>query len=186
MYNLETPAEIDGLLDDYFNEPDTDNVQHHPLTGNMSQHSLRSPTESSRRSRKLYKDADLARRSIMRSYDELPSPPAAYLHSSPSGYRSYASMPTPPDSVHDFRTVSVMSLFFGSLRIQTADNERAQIDADSPKPLRRQQWNTNAFRNLSAALGIGSNGEEGMSSHNAVVEAEEGRATRFTPAGRLQ
>lgn len=109
VYNFETPAEIDGLLDDYFDESNTDNMPYDPVTGNMSQNSLGTPIESSRRSRKLYDDMDLARRSIMRSYDELPTPPPAYLHNSPLGYRSYTSMSTPPDSVHEFPAVSVVT-----------------------------------------------------------------------------
>lgn len=65
-HDIETPAEIDGLLDDYF---DTRiDMPYDDLTGEMveSQHSSSSDTDGSRRGRPLFADAESARRNIMR------------------------------------------------------------------------------------------------------------------------
>lgn len=72
--HIETPAEIDGLLDDYFDHPE-ERMQYDSLTGEPSQVSLRIPSESSRRI--LYDDPSAARRKILRVEDNLPSPPAS-------------------------------------------------------------------------------------------------------------
>ena len=71
--DIETPAEIDGLLDDYFDQP-VERMQYDNLTGEPSQISLRIPSESSRRV--LYDDPGSARRNILRVEDVIPSPPA--------------------------------------------------------------------------------------------------------------
>lgn len=62
-HDLETPAEIDGLLDSYFETRNPDDMPDQLST--QSQQSLSTPSESSKRTR-LYHDADSARRNIMR------------------------------------------------------------------------------------------------------------------------
>lgn len=65
-HSVETPAEIDGLLDDYFEEHEEFIVMtSNPDTGEMSQQSLRS-TNDSKQTHILYDDADTARRNILR------------------------------------------------------------------------------------------------------------------------
>ena len=64
---FETPAEIDGLLDDYFDDrvfaPQTSNEN---SNSDMSQQSLEGSSDSGRHARVPYDDADSARRNIMR------------------------------------------------------------------------------------------------------------------------
>lgn len=93
--DLETPAEIDVLLDDYFDDRISD-MQYDSLTGEPSQSSLRTPSEGSRRI--LYDDPGSARRNILRVDEDsnsIPSPPPSAVLSdkrSPSArWVSFAS-----------------------------------------------------------------------------------------------
>ncbi|KAK5109400.1 hypothetical protein LTR62_007066 [Meristemomyces frigidus] len=62
-HKIETPAEIDGLLDDYFYEAD---MPYNHITGEYSSPTLDQELNSSRRGRTLFTDTDSARRAIMR------------------------------------------------------------------------------------------------------------------------
>lgn len=71
-HSIETPAEIDCLLDDYFEEhEDLIVMASNPDTGEVMQQSLRSVSES-KQTNTLYDDADTARRNILR----IPTPVA--------------------------------------------------------------------------------------------------------------
>ncbi|KAK0249362.1 hypothetical protein LTS09_015515 [Friedmanniomyces endolithicus] len=83
---IETPAEIDGLLDDYF----TNFTEMASNRGQESSHSLGNSQDGSKRGRMLYADPESARRTIMR----LPSAPLTEprpLQESPLAGRSHAS-----------------------------------------------------------------------------------------------
>ena len=74
--DLETPAEIDGLLDEYFdNRHSSRAMPYNYVTGEMSssQQSLHT-TSSGGRQRVLYDDPDSARRTIMRIGDNMSRP----------------------------------------------------------------------------------------------------------------
>lgn len=65
---LETPAEIDGLLDSYFEDPDhpaQDIMQNNPTDRESSPSLSQMPSENSRRI--LYEDAETAHRNILRT-----------------------------------------------------------------------------------------------------------------------
>lgn len=65
-HSIETPAEIDGLLDDYFEDHDDFIVMaSNPDTGEVTRQSLRSVSDS-KQTYTLYDDADTARRNILR------------------------------------------------------------------------------------------------------------------------
>ncbi|KAK4555873.1 hypothetical protein LTR86_007093 [Recurvomyces mirabilis] len=68
-HDIETPAEIDGLLDDYFYASE---MPYNHLTGELSSPVLDTSEDGSRRTRTLFTDASSARRTIMR----IPSLPA--------------------------------------------------------------------------------------------------------------
>ncbi|KAF2765464.1 hypothetical protein EJ03DRAFT_207682 [Teratosphaeria nubilosa] len=73
---FETPAEIDGLLDNYFDiSQDSLDMQYDPITGNSIEQRGSTPSseDGSRRGRPLYSDLSIARTNIMR----IPSQPAA-------------------------------------------------------------------------------------------------------------
>ncbi|KAK0785231.1 hypothetical protein LTR02_000373 [Friedmanniomyces endolithicus] len=87
---IETPAEIDGLLDDYF----TSHTEMSSNGGQESSHSLGNSQDGSKRGRLLYADAESARRTIMR----LPSAPLTEtrpLQESPLAGKSHASTQGP-------------------------------------------------------------------------------------------
>ncbi|KAK1823997.1 hypothetical protein LTR12_001530 [Friedmanniomyces endolithicus] len=87
---IETPAEIDGLLDDYF----TSHTEMASNAGQESSHSLGNSQDGSKRGRLLYADAESARRTIMR----LPSAPLTEtrpLQESPLAGKSHASTQGP-------------------------------------------------------------------------------------------
>lgn len=88
-HNLETPAEIDGLLDSYFEDYNTDtqdNMQTNTAAGDSSPASSHVPSENSRRV--LYDNAEIAHRNILgiRSNDKtrITPPPRALLTASGS------------------------------------------------------------------------------------------------------
>ncbi|TKA79549.1 hypothetical protein B0A55_02735 [Friedmanniomyces simplex] len=88
--DIETPAEIDGLLDDYF----TSHTDMAYNGGQISSHSLSNNQDGSKRGRMLYADPESARRTIMR----LPSAPfteAPPLQESPLAGKGHASTHTP-------------------------------------------------------------------------------------------
>lgn len=64
--DFETPAEIDGLLDDYFNFRDSATMPYNDVTGekSSSQQSLQTASSEARR-RILFDDPESARRKIM-------------------------------------------------------------------------------------------------------------------------
>ncbi|KAK5121112.1 hypothetical protein LTR85_005596 [Meristemomyces frigidus] len=64
-HDFETPAEIDGLLDDYFHRRASSLMPYDGLTGEMDE-SLPASSDGSRRTRVLYSDPEDARRNIMR------------------------------------------------------------------------------------------------------------------------
>ena len=89
FHNLETPAEIDGLLDSYFedhNDHTEDNMQNNTATGESSPTSSHIASESSRRV--LYDNAEIAHRNILgsRGMDktQVTPPPRALLSASGS------------------------------------------------------------------------------------------------------
>lgn len=69
-HSFETPAEIDGLLDDYFEDDDDDFLvmASDPGTGEATQQSLRSVSDT-RQTNTLYEDMDTARRNILNIED---------------------------------------------------------------------------------------------------------------------
>ncbi|KAF2170120.1 hypothetical protein M409DRAFT_19726 [Zasmidium cellare ATCC 36951] len=88
-HSFETPAEIDGLLDEYFDEKsEDDNMSYNALTGEASQNSLRMGSDSSRHARVLYGDPDSARRHILRVQEDLQSPPKAVVNDSPLAHKN--------------------------------------------------------------------------------------------------
>ncbi|KAK0954568.1 hypothetical protein LTS01_023834 [Friedmanniomyces endolithicus] len=113
---IETPAEIDGLLDDYF----TNHTEMANNGGQESSHSLGNSQDGSKRGRLLYADAESARRTIMR----LPSAPltemrplqesplAGKSHTSTQGPAAMASIegPVSSDTQHAQEETTAVSL----------------------------------------------------------------------------
>jgi len=75
--DIETPAEIDGLLDDYFHSTDDLAMPYDEFTGEVSSSPTSAAPEGSRRGRTLFPDANAAHRHIMRR--PLPEPGASGL-----------------------------------------------------------------------------------------------------------
>jgi hypothetical protein len=93
-HDIETPGEIDGLLNDYFDEDDEDqataNMSYNQRTGEPSQASPRIPSENSRLLRTLYDDAETARRNILGVEDE-PTKPLPVLYGSSANHFEHSS-----------------------------------------------------------------------------------------------
>ncbi|KAK3672732.1 hypothetical protein LTR78_007318 [Recurvomyces mirabilis] len=98
--DIETPAEIDGLLDDYFCASE---MPYNHVTGELSSPVLDTSEDGSRRTRTLFTDASSARRTIMR-IPSLPadrySPPA---QDSPLAGRSTSQPVSQHDSIGTFQ-----------------------------------------------------------------------------------
>ncbi|CAK3755153.1 Hypothetical predicted protein [Lecanosticta acicola] len=92
VHQLETPAEIDGLLDDYFDQGVEDDImESKQRAGERPQEPSRVDSNGSRR--KLYEDADSARRNILNVEPDLTAPPKARLaDDSPLAYKSAPSL----------------------------------------------------------------------------------------------
>lgn len=89
--DIETPAEIDGLLDDYFHSADDLAMPYDEFTGEMSSSPASAAPEGSRRGRTLFPDANSAHRHIMRR--PFPEPVASGLkcQESPLAHRALHS-----------------------------------------------------------------------------------------------
>lgn len=158
--SIETPAEIDGLLDDYFEDRDdfeaTDELvvmASNRGTGEQSQQSFRSTSENSKQTHTLYDDADTARRQILRIPTPVTIPPQVEVPA--------ASMPN-------------------------FTREQASDSRPSFSPLKRT--NTNPFRNKLSSLGRRLGVNAGDSNQDAAEEGRApGRAIthkRETTAGK--
>ncbi|KJX94605.1 hypothetical protein TI39_contig4173g00039 [Zymoseptoria brevis] len=91
--DIETPGEIDGLLDDYYNEEtesQRSSMSYNHLTGEPSQSSPRVPSENSKSLRTLYDDADTARRNILGVHNE-PARPSPVVYSRSANQVEYGS-----------------------------------------------------------------------------------------------
>lgn len=94
---IETPAEIDGLLDDYFHSTyDLGTmIPYDDITGEMntSQQSLPTANSSNGRQRRVYDDADSARRAIMGLEDGSHPPPSSSSHPPAASNSQYQDSP---------------------------------------------------------------------------------------------